>query len=91
MAMVHYDYSKLRGKIRELFNTQENFANAMKISKATISYKLNGLVEWTQEEIERAVQLLGIDATEIHVYFFTKKVENNSTEGGGRDERTSKD
>ena len=76
---ARYDYSKLRGKIREVFFTQEKFAEAMGISTTTISYKLNGLTEWTQEEIEKAVEVLSIPYEEIHVYFFTRKVEKNST------------
>ena len=79
MSVLNYDYSKLRGKIKEIFNTQEKFADAMGISKTTISYKLNGMVEWTQEEIERAVDILNIPWGEIHAYFFTRKVEKISS------------
>ncbi len=80
-AMV-YDYSKLKGRIKEKFNTQKSFADAMHISSQTISYKVNNNVEWTQAEIDKAITLLDIPAEEIHVYFFAKKVENNSTIGG---------
>lgn len=48
-----FDYSKLRGKIREVFGTQESFAVAMKMSTVTLSAKLNGRVDWTQAELER--------------------------------------
>lgn len=78
---LNYDYRKLRGKIKEIFGTQDSFADAIGMSKATLSYKLNGLSEWSQEEIDKAVELLSIPAQEIHLYFFTKKVENISTEG----------
>jgi transcriptional regulator with XRE-family HTH domain len=79
MSVLNYDYSKLRGRIKEIFDTQEKFADAMGISKTTISYKLNGMVEWTQEEIERAVDILNIPWSEIHAYFFTRKVEKISS------------
>lgn len=79
MAEYEYDFSKLKGKIKELFGTQEAFANAMGISPPTMSYKLNGVTEWTQDEIVKAIKLLNIPPEEIHVYFFTQKVEKNST------------
>ena len=87
MAVLQYDYSKLRGKIKEVFGTQESFAEAMCISKATISYKLNGLVEWTQEEMEKAIEILAIPLEEIHIYFFSKKLRNSQREGGDGNER----
>ena len=43
-----------------------------------LSKKLNNLVDWKQEEIEKTVNALGIAPEEICVYFFTKKVEKNS-------------
>jgi len=67
-----YDYSKLRGKIREVFGTQEAFAKAMGLSTTTISDKLNNKLQWTQKEMDRAIDLLKIDASELPVYFYTK-------------------
>lgn len=74
-----YDYSKLKGKIREVFGTQEAFANSIGLSAVSVSNKLNNLIDWKQEEMEESVEKLGIPFPEIHVYFFTKKVEKNST------------
>ena len=39
-----FDYSKLRGKIKEVFGTQAKFAKAMGMSTVTLSAKLNGTV-----------------------------------------------
>ena len=36
-----FDYSKLRGKIKEVFGTQAKFAKAMGMSTVTLSAKLN--------------------------------------------------
>lgn len=69
-------YSKLRGKIREVFGTQEAFAEAMGMDKSTMSLKLNGKSEWTMTEIEKACYLLGIPINEVYLYFFTAKVGN---------------
>lgn len=76
---TEYDYSKLRGKIKEVFCTQKEFALAIGISDVSISNKLNNISDWRQEEIEKCIECLKISYSEIHTYFFTKKVENNST------------
>lgn len=70
-----FDYSKLEGKIKEVFDIQENFAAAMGLSVVSISNKLNNKSQWTQTEIQKAVELLGIDPLEISAYFFAEKVK----------------
>ena len=69
-----FDYSKLRGKIREIFKTQSAFAEAMGMSTTSLSVKLNNNVEFSQKEIEKVVELLKIDKEEIPAYFFTIEV-----------------
>lgn len=69
-----FDYSKLRGKIREIYKTQEAFANAMGCSTATISSKLNCNVDFTQDEIAKAVAALRLSMEDIPTYFFTELV-----------------
>lgn len=64
-------YAKLRGKIREIFGTQEAFAVAMGMNAATLSGKLNGKSEWTRAEIRKACALLRIALADAHEYFFT--------------------
>lgn len=72
-----FDYSKLRGKIREVFGTQSKFAKAMGLSSVTLSAKLNNTVQFTQTEINKACGLLGIPIEFIPVYFFTEKVKSS--------------
>lgn len=67
-----FDYSKLAGKIREKFGTQMNFAAAMEISERTLSLKMNNRIAWTQTEIIKACNLLGVKAKEVHLYFFAQ-------------------
>lgn len=71
---MSFDYSKLRGRIKEVFGTQEHFANAMSMSNTSVSLKLNNQREWTQREIDKATKLLGIEDHEITLYFFTLQV-----------------
>lgn len=63
-------YAKLRGKIREVFGTNERFAVAMGMNPATLSAKLNNKTQWDREEIEKACKLLGISIEEVYLYFF---------------------
>lgn len=70
------DYSKLKGKITELYSTQGNFAKALNMSERSLSLKLNSEIDWKQTEIVNAINLLGIPKKEIDQYFFTAKVQN---------------
>lgn len=70
-----FEYSKLRGKIREFFGTEKEFAKALGISKTSLSAKLNGHVEFTQSEIASSVVLLEIPHDSIHILFFNEKVK----------------
>lgn len=67
---MSFNYSKLTGKIVEVFGTQLRFSEAMGLSERTISLKLNSKVEWKQGEINKACSLLGIDISDIPTYFF---------------------
>lgn len=72
-----FDYSKLRGKIVEIFNTQSSFAVAMGWSERTLSLKINSLRPWKQPDICRDVKLLGLTDEDIPTYFFTTEVQNS--------------
>ena len=68
-----FDYSKLYGKIREVYGTQEAFAEAMEMSRTAINARLKQGVEWKSPEIYKACELLYIPLTESHLYFFSVK------------------
>ena len=71
-----YDYSKLSGKIKEVFDTNAAFAKAMELSERSVSSKLRGKVGWKQVEIEKACQLLSIPRKDVVDYFFVLKVHS---------------
>lgn len=73
---MSFEYSKLRGKIKEVFNTQEAFAEAMETSTTSISAKLNNKTPWSQKEIDKASEVLSIPKDKIPIYFFTPKVQH---------------
>lgn len=64
-----FNYSKLQGKIKERFNTQSAFAQALGISSTSLSKKLHNKTEFTQSEIKKAGYLLDI---EPELYFFNE-------------------
>lgn len=67
-------YRKLRGKIREVFDRNEDFAKALGIDPSSLSAKLNNGSPWKREEIQEACEILGIPIEDVHLYFFTQKV-----------------
>ncbi len=77
--MKTYNYNKLKGRIREIFGTQEKYAESLGISVTSINYKLNCKVPFTQDEISKSIEILNILPNEIQDIFFNSKVENNST------------
>lgn len=76
------DYSKLRGKIVEMYGSQICFAIEMGWSERTTSLKLNGKVSWKQKEILKALRLLDLSINDIPVYFFTLKVQSIGLNNG---------
>lgn len=68
-----YDYSRLRGRIREKYGTETAFAEKMGVSTVTLSSKLNNRKAFTQPEIFEAMGLLGIHRDQISDFFFCDK------------------
>lgn len=70
-----YDYRKLRGKIKEYYDTQNAFATALGISKSALSARLMSKTSFSQKEIIMSCELLHIEDSDIRAYFFTPKVQ----------------
>lgn len=69
-----FDYSKLRGRIKEILGTQEKYAEMLGIGRTSLSLRLNGKTNFTQCEILASCYILKIDVSKIDEYFFTTKV-----------------
>ncbi len=69
-----FDYSKLRGRIKEIFGTQDAFADAVGIGRVSLSKRLNNTLEFTQDEMKKSAAVLKFPPEEIPVYFFAEKV-----------------
>ena len=72
---MSYNYSKLDGKIIEVFKKRYSFAKAMELSERSLSLKMTGKVPWKQKEISKACNILKIPYDEIPSYFFTLEVQ----------------
>lgn len=75
-----FDYSKLRGKIKEVFGTQDRFADAIGLGRVSVSQRLNNQLEFSQQEMFKSAEVLGFSRAEIPAYFFTRVVQFSELE-----------
>ncbi len=80
MQNIELDYSKLKGKIKEVLGTQSKLADRLKLDETTISNKLNSNTYFTQKEILRICFILNISKENIPDYFFKQKVREHERE-----------
>jgi len=71
---MQWDYSKLRGKIVEVFRTVRSFSKALGQSETATYNYLNGRTSFDQKSIEKWCRLLDIPLEDAMPYFFTRKV-----------------
>ena len=76
-----FDYSKLEGRIRQYYQTDEKFALAIGMGRGSLSAKLNNKSDFTRKQMLRAAELLEIEPVDIPLYFFQKKVQKNELLG----------
>lgn len=69
-----FDYSKLKGLIVEKFDTVSAFSDAIGVAVQTVSAKLNNRLHVTKNDIIKWSNVLGIEVSDIGIYFFTPKV-----------------
>lgn len=68
---MNYKYDRLRGRIIERYGSQEKFAEIIGISSNSMSKKMNGKTGFSQRDIVRWSELLGIDKSDYSEYFFS--------------------
>lgn len=77
---MRFDYSRLRGRIREFDLTIDECADEAGIARSTFSLKINGHFGFKQEEIIRLCRVLAIPLEHIHRYFFQVIEEGGAAE-----------
>lgn len=80
---VVFDFSLLRGRIREFYQSEKRFTEVIResnigMSTGAFNNKINGKTNFTATEIYVMCQLLHIPLEKMHKYFFIKKYEFNS-------------
>lgn len=70
MMRCKYDYSKLKGRIKETNVTQRELAENIGIGRVSLNQKLNNKQEFSQTEISKICDVLEIDELDIGEYFF---------------------
>lgn len=63
-------YPKLKGKIIEMFGSQQKFAKAVNQSEHMISKKLTGQCGISQDDVYEWSNALQLNPSEIAIYFF---------------------
>lgn len=63
-------YKKLKLKIKEVYDTQEAFAEVMGVGRTALNQRLNGVSQWKSTEIVKACEKLNIPIEDAHLYFF---------------------
>lgn len=71
---MKFDFSKLKGLIREKKLTQEEMAEKIDVAYSTFNLKINGISYFSQEEIYKISNYLEIPKEKICDYFFTTNV-----------------
>lgn len=72
-----FDYSKLRGRIKEVVGTQSALAQEIGIGKVSLSKRLNNELDFSSSDIISACETLKIEKIDIPIYFFTEKAQKH--------------
>ena len=67
-------YSKLRGRIVEVYGSQKEFSKNIGLSEQSITAKLNGRSDFSQDDIIRWSNALQIGLCDIGTYFFNQEL-----------------
>jgi len=69
-----YDFSRLKGRIKEFYGNQDNFADELEISRQALNFKLNNKTKFSFDELKMMIDKLQIQPEEITDIFFKEKV-----------------
>lgn len=65
-----FSYNKLKGRIVEIYGSQSEFSKRISLSEQSITAKLAGRSRFSQDDIIKWCDALGIDQNDIGLYFF---------------------
>lgn len=76
---MFYDYSYLKGFIRQEYGTNQSYADFLGIGTTSLYNRLANRVPFTQEEIDRTAKRNNLSADRLVQLFFTRKNTENRT------------
>lgn len=79
---MKFDYSKLKGRITEVFGTCVKFAESLGKTNTYVSLTLNNRRYLQQNEVVEWANKLCIADDDIGAYFYAKIVHETEQEGG---------
>ena len=79
MDRIEFDYSKLKGKIKELGITLKDYAEAIGITPVSLNYRLKNQRYFNQNEIVKSMILFNESIDNAKYYFFKQIVTKNET------------
>lgn len=74
MNEVTFDYSVLKGRIKEKYDKYENLVPHLSYGMSSLSSKLNNHARFSQHDMLELADLLDIEDSEFSRYFFTVEV-----------------
>lgn len=77
--IMKYDYSELLGKIKAKKISQEELARQIRLNPSTLSKKLNGKSEFTQNEMKNILSVIDVPLEKITFYFYCSKTLENAS------------
>ena len=77
MGRIEFDYSKLRGRIREKFGSYKNLDPHISFSTVSLSNKLNNKTYFNNSEMIELAKALEIEDEELSVYFLSLTVRKD--------------
>lgn len=78
MEKIAFDYSKLRGLIKERSMTLTDYASSIGISMTTLYERMTNKTPFSQSEIVKTKQLFDLSPEQVDIIFFTVTSENRN-------------
>lgn len=73
MQTLYFDFGRLKQRIKDVYGSQDNFADALGITLQSVSNKLNNRSRFNNDEMYEWMELLDIAPVFFADYFMTPK------------------
>ena len=77
-GFMKYNFQRLKGRIKDFYPKQEDFAKELNISDTALNNKLNNRSKFSFDEIYKVIELLHIAPEDISTIFFNAMLGNDN-------------